>query len=256
MKVLLLTNMLLLLLAASLPLITHADPTDESEVEETVSPAAPPASSETDDNNDDDSKKPFAEQKLQEFLTAAGNNDRLTLSKLTKSLVKYGQSVQHRVKFMLSVKSSLAKLLRKISEMQRFADLRSSMLSLASKLLTDSRLQDDIKTPAQLQDMIDWVEKRKVNGKSVDENLDDAVVKWRDASESLARIQSAISESLAGVKQATAGEQADQEKVKASVQLLTMVMESEKTRFLALLDAGLKQADLVVSLLKVQPAAQ
>lgn len=189
----------------------------------------------------------FSDDNLDEFMEALQENDRERLAKLTISIVKYSKSFQRRAKLMVAFKSQILKMLKRFTDLERFGALRAVILNLLTKLTNK-----DNKTPAELQSMINWVEKRKREGTSAESTLDDAAESLKVALGAFRATQEPVVKAVQGIKETTArGQPFDQEKTRTLIQEVVDAAEANRDKFLPSIEAAVKGFDLTVSRLRL-----
>jgi hypothetical protein len=190
----------------------------------------------------------FAVENLDEFLEAYKEKNKEKMAKLTIEIVKFSKSFQRRAKLMVAVKSQVLKMLKRFTDMERFGAMRQVILNLLMKLTSK-----DNKTPANLQSMIDWVEKRKIDGNSAESNLDDAQDSLKTALAAFKATQEPVVRAVEGIREATArGAAFDQEKVRELIQEVWDAAEANREKFLPSIEAAVKGFDLTVSRLRLR----
>ena len=137
-------------------------------------------------------------------------------------------------------------MLKRFTDLERFGAMRGVILNLLTKLASK-----DTQTPADLQTMIDWVEKRKIDGSSVDPNLDEAVPILNVAKEAFLAVQLTVERAVEGVRDATApGQPFDQEKTRVLIQEVVDAFEANGGKFLPNIEAVVRKFDLAYSMLR------
>ena len=189
-----------------------------------------------------------SEDNLGDFLEAFKEGDKERMAKLTMTIVSFSKTFQRKTKLMAAVKSTVLKMLKRFTDLERFGAMRAVILNLLTKLANK-----DTQTPADLQTMIDWVEKRKIEGASAEGNLDAAAEKLKVAKEAFLAIQEKAERAVEGVKDATArGQPFDQEKTRVLIKEVVDAFEANGDKFLPNIEAAVKGFDLAYSELRLK----
>ena len=189
----------------------------------------------------------ISDDNLEDFMKAFKEVDKEKMAKLTHKIVEFSESFQRRTKLMSAVKSTVVKIMKRFTDLESFAALRAVILNHLTKLASE-----DDRTPADLQSMIDWVEKRKIDGTSVDVHLDEAAARLKVAKGSFRAVQAKAKQAIEGVRDATApGQPFDQEKVRALIKEAVDAFDANRDTFLPNIEAAVKGFDLTYSNLRV-----
>ena len=190
----------------------------------------------------------FAYLNLEEFLEAFKANDKEAMAKFTIDILKYSKRFQRKAKLMVLVKSNVLKMVKRFVDMENFARMRKGILGLLLKL--DSR---DVETPGRLQAMISWIQKRRIDGRSADENLDDAESRLKDALNSFENVQKAVVTAVEGLQDGVSGsvEEFDQEKVRALINDVVTVASEVQSKFLPSIQAAVQDFDQTIVRLRL-----
>lgn len=193
----------------------------------------------TDENDSPAVDQTFANNRLQEFLQAFRDQEKLLLSDLTTDIVKFSKSFQRRAKIMMAVKSHMLKTLHLFTDLERFGSMRTAILNMLTKMA-----DQDNRTPDQLKAMISWIQKRKIDGQSADSHLDSAEGAFLSALQAFQKTQAPVIEAVNGIREATAaGTPFDQEKVRALITEVQHAADENRPNFLPSIAAAVNHLE-------------
>lgn len=188
----------------------------------------------------------FAYVNLEEFLEAFKLNDKEAMAKFTIDIVKYSKRFQRKAKLMVLVKSNILKMVKRFVDLDNFARMRKGILGLLLKL--DSR---DVETPGRLQAMISWIQKRRIDGRSADANLDDAESRLTDALNSFNNVQKAVVAAVEGLQDSMGEAEFDQEKVRTLINAVVSAASESQSKFLPSIQAAVQDFDQTIVRLRL-----